>query len=81
MRDRVEIAPEVVRPQEEEHAASRLPADEILLFGRRCPGKEQGRAAGAGGATRTQRLSCSGWYVSSTSVKWSFSQKNAIASS
>ncbi len=41
---------------------------------RRGGGSEEEGGGAVAGATSTQRLSCSGWYVSSTRVKPSFSE-------
>ncbi len=65
------VAIEIVGGEEQEDAAARLIADEARLLGRGGAGEEDrgGVFRRAGGRMVTQRLSCSGWYVSSTSVK------------
>jgi hypothetical protein len=77
----VVVAPEIVCLEEQEYPAARLVPNGSDLSRVVARAKSSVVPLDPGGATTTQRLSCSGWYVSSTSVNCSLLQKNARASS
>ena len=67
--ERVEVAPEIIRGEKQEHATAGLISNSRRLFIADSSREKEPDSVEPGGATTTQRLACSGMKMSSTTRK------------